>query len=216
MSMEASTGRSRSRCFSIRRKRMTDDMLLAIPDWKELTDLELARAVTGAKRRGRQAAEMVAAQASEYDQPERLKRIANFDLYLNECVRPAGAGPDLIHDWGMKNAVEACDDPRLAWFCVVYQRTLWRLQGNGATRKPTLMVLQKIRDYQWQQVTRAQYAYSLRIAAIHQDGGSVGEPGNRMVLHHLQAQFVAQLDYAMLTVMTLNVATEEWLEGGPP
>jgi len=191
---------------------MTEAMLLAIPDYKELSDPELARAVTIAKQKGRQTAELIAAKAAECFDPGLLNQIATYELYLNHCVTIHGADPDLVNDWGMKNAVEACDDPRLYWFCVIYQRTVWKLRGNVQQRKPTLAELVKIRNQQWEKVTVSQYQYSMQVAAIHNSGGNVQEPGNREALRRLHQRFNAHLNYAMLAVMTLNVAMEEWME----
>jgi hypothetical protein len=55
----------------------------------------------------------------------------------------------------------------------------------------------------------------MQVAAIHQLGGDVHEQPHRQELHRLQGEFMVQLDYAMLAVMTLNVATEEWIGGEP-
>lgn len=194
---------------------MTDEMLLAHPDWKELADRELARAVTLAKKRGRQTAELLLAQSLEYGRPLLYGTIANFDMYIAHCVKMIPDWKDLIDDWGQKNAVESCGDPRMAWFCVIYQRTRWKLLGNDTAPKPTLLTLQKIRDRQFENLTRAQYQFSLQVAAIHQQGASIHDPGYERQVQELHTAFMVQLDYAMLAVMTLNVATEEWLAGCP-
>jgi hypothetical protein len=190
---------------------MTDEMLLATPDWKTLTDIELARAVTLAKKRGRQTAELIFAYSQEHQRPYLVQRLANFDMYLVHCVRSAPDSKRLIEEWGYKNAVESCSDPRLAWFCVIYQRTRWHLLKKGKSPRVSTLLLRKVRDRQFEKLTEAQYYYSMQVAAIHQYGGSVHDPIFEPQIKKLHSQFMTQLDYAMLAVMTLNVATEEWL-----
>jgi hypothetical protein len=194
---------------------MTDEMLLAVPDWKDLCDTELVRAVTLAKKRGRQTAELISAQSAETGNPFLREKMGNFDLYITHCVRVVPDSEDLVAAWGEKNAIEACDDPRLAWFCVIYQRTRWRMIGKGTPPKTPVLTLQKIRDRQFENLGAAQFRISMQVAAIHQLGGDVHEQPHRQELHRLQGEFMVQLDYAMLAVMTLNVATEEWIGGEP-
>jgi hypothetical protein len=189
---------------------MNDEMILATPDWRDLTDLQLARAVTLAKKRGRQAAELVHARSVEQGNPLLLEKIATIDLYLRHCVSVVPDCKQLIGQWGAKKAVEACADPRLSWFCVIYQRTRWKLVGNGTPPKASLLMLQKIRDKQFQNLTVAQQTYSSQVLAASIYG--VSDPDTfGMQLKQLHTEFMTHMDSAMLSVMSLNVATEEWI-----
>ena len=192
---------------------MTDEMLLAVSDWREMTDTELKRAVTLAKRRGRQTAELLYAWSREYPGLKPPEKIANFDMYIRHCVAIVPDSKDLVNDWGNKNALETCEDPRLAWFCVIFQRTRWKLIGNTVTPRPSLMLLQKIRDKQFRNLSKAQICYSMQAALIQERDQNVCEPRNQAHLKRLQDQFMLHLDYAMLAVMSLQVETEEWIEG---
>jgi hypothetical protein len=195
---------------------MTDETLLAIPDWHEMTDRQLKRAVNLAKRRGRQTAELLVARMRERELPDNSRYwVANFELYLAHCVTHLPDSKEWARQWGEKNAMEACDDPRLAWFCVVFQRVNWRLMGNATTKPPSLLTLQKIRDHQFEQVSRAQYRLSMQVSMIHQQGGSIHDPEAAAQIIKLKSAFMAHIDYAMLAVMTLNVRTDEWIEEKP-
>jgi hypothetical protein len=189
---------------------MIDEMLLATPDWRDLTDLQLAHAVTLAKKRGRQTAELIHAQSVEQGNPLLLEKVATIDLYLRHCVSVVPDGKRLLRQWGAKKDVEACADPRLSWFCVIYQRTRWKLVGNGTPPKASLLMLQKIRDKQFQNLSLAQLQYSNRVLAARIYG--VSDPDTfGMQLKQLHTEFMTHMDSAMFSVMSLNVATEEWI-----
>jgi hypothetical protein len=189
---------------------VTDEMLLASPEWRVLTDLQLARAVTLAKKRGRQTAELVHAQSVEQGNPLLLEKVATIDLYLRHCVSVVPDSKRLLPQWGAKNAVEACADPRLSWFCIIYQRTRWKVVGNGTPPKASLLMLQKIRDKQFHNLSVAQQQYSTQVLTASIYG--VSDPDTFGIqLKQLHTEFMTHMDSAMLSVMSLNVATEEWI-----
>ncbi len=53
----------------------------------------------------------------------------------------------------------------------------------------------------------------MHVAQTHQSGCRIDDPKAEKRLERLHTEFLVHLDYTMLAVMQLHVATEEWIEG---
>jgi hypothetical protein len=195
---------------------MKEEMLLADPDWQRLTDPELARAVELAKARGRQTAELLDARSRETGELFLLRQLATVELYLVHCAKQSSDTEKQSQEWRSQTAGQICADPRVAWFCVSYQRARWHLLGNEEVPDAPLILLQKIRDHQKRYVHEIRHRYSMTVAMIHRQGDLISDPAHEAEIKRLQRDFVKSLDFAMLSEMTLNVATEEWIARSGP
>ncbi len=178
---------------------MNDTQLLASPDWARFTDRQLRRAITLAKIQGRTAYNLYAARAEE--QGGKI-RPPSLDLYARHCILAAPDGKDLWNQWDGQRIVDLIADPRLYWFCTLYNRGYRKhLAMEPLSRSIPFLTLRANHACKQYETIRNTLAVKAFLASIN---GTASTGSSAAPLEELQKLHDAALDYSMLALMELQ------------
>ena len=176
---------------------MNDNLLLASPDWTRFTDQELRRAITLAKIQGRKTYDLLAARHEE--QGTKIPP-PSIDLYARHCILIAPNGKDLWQQWDGQRIIDLVADPRLYWFCTLYDQR-YRKHLNLGPLSRNIPLLKARASHACSQFEKIRNNLAVKAFLFSVNGGGMGNP---QPLEEMQQMHDAALDFSMLALMELN------------
>lgn len=172
---------------------MTDNELLSLPNWRELTDIDLKLAITFAKMRAHQTYQQLAASGRENG-----TKLAPFSiqLYTRYCLFNSPEGRRCKEEWTALHPAEWPRDPRVYWFAAVYDLKFRAHEGLPPLTN-NILVLR----------TRINTAHQQLLRIKSRSSGLCGLQTEEKLLD-------ASVNFAILAVCQYNARMDHFISGG--